>query len=446
MHAQTDVRSEVTFQQDKSITMGAFAKACLDEGLGRRSFERLIEAIDTQVVRKRCGKKYTRGNGTRRYQRAGTAEKQIVTVFGSSTITLSYIKDTDAEPDEQTYYRPIEEFLEFNGIKRYQQCISTDAATIALDATYRTATAFGNCFTSMPSPATINRRVIEFGQTVTQHLSTVIDGRNVESVIADSTKVYSQEDDAFHEVNLTISRDGVGDSHETTVLDVNVNTAWETTATKLSEKDVIAPEAALVSDGDSSLVEAFLPVLQTHQYDLVHLPRALGHTLWEDGQLPLGERKAYTAEVLGDVLHLKNSVALHAPAEEWDAIRHRIKMTTDRLERTIHHLRLDGCHRSASFLRKWLSSLRRFAEAALEERTIPWTSNAVERAMGSVSKRCKNKWMRWTEAGLDALLTLRQVRNSHPDLFELIVGEEIGLPTTTAITLEMKSGSIRDEF
>jgi len=446
MHATTDVRPEVTFQKDKSITVGAFAKACFGEGLGRRSFERLIEAIDTQVVRKRCGKKYARGNGTKRYQRAGTAEKQIVTVLGSSTLTLSYIEDTDADPDEQTYVRPIEDTLEFNGTKRYQHCISTDAATIALDATYRTATAIGNRFTSMPSPATINRRVIEFGPTVTQHLSAAIDGSNVQSVLADSTKVYSEEDAAFHDVNLTISRDGVGDGHETTVLDVNVNTTWETTATTLADQDSIASEAALVSDGDDSLVEAFREVLQFHQYDLVHLPRALGYTLWDDEQLPLDERQAYSAEVLGDVLYLKNSVELHAPAEEWDAIRHRIQVITDRLERTIHHLRLDGCDRSASFLRKWLSSLLRFAEAALDGRQIPWTSNAVERAMGSVSKRCKNKWMRWTEAGLDAMITLRQVRNTHPDLFEAIVAEEIGLPTTTAITLEVKSGDTRDEF
>lgn len=441
MHAKADVRPEVTIQEDKSITVGAFAKACLEEGLGRRSFEQLIEAIDTQVVKKRCGEKYARGNGTKRYQRAGTAEKQIVTVLGTSTLRLTYVKDTEAGADEQTYIRPIEAVLEFNGTKRYQHCISTDAAILALDATYRTATAIGNRFTSMPSPATINRRVIAFGPTVTQHLTAAIDGRNVQSVVADSTKVYSQEDGAFHEVNITISRDGVGEDFETTVLDVNVNTEWETTATRLDEQDAIAADAALVSDGEDSLVAAFRQVLGFHQYDLVHLPRALGHTLWDDEQLPLAERKGYCTDVLGDVLYLKNSVALHAPAEEWDAIRHRIDTITDRLQRTIRHLELDGCHRSASFLRTWLPSLTRFAEAALDERTIPWTSNAVERAMGGVSKRCKNKWMRWTEAGLEAMLTLRQVRNTHPDLFEVIVAEEIGIPTTTAMTLEVKTGS-----
>lgn len=124
--------------------------------------------------------------------------------------------------------------------------------------------------------------------------------------------VYSQEEDAFHEVNLTLSRNGVGEEYETTVLDVNVNTEWETTVTGFAEQGIIADDAALVSDGEDAMVTAFLEVLAFHQYDLIHLPRALQHTLWDDEQLPLTERKAYANEVLGDVLHLKNSVALHA--------------------------------------------------------------------------------------------------------------------------------------
>lgn len=446
MHAKSDVRTDVTIPEDKTITVGALAKSCREKGLGWSSFERLIEAIDTKLVEKHCGEKYARGNGTNRFQRAGTSEKTIVTVLGRSTLTLSYIKDTHASETEQSYVRPIEAVLEFNGKKRYQQCISTAAVTLALDATYRTTTAIGNRFTSMPSPATINRRVIDFGPTVTEYLSEAVDDRTVQSVLADSTMVYSQEEEAFHEVHLTLSRDGVGEGYNTTVLDANVNTEWETTATRLAERDVIADNAALVSDGEDSMVAAFQQVLGFHQYDLVHLPRALQHTLWDDGQLSLTERKAYASEVLGDVLYLKNSVALHTPSEDWDAIRHRIELTTDRLERTIRQLQLDGCARSASFLRAWLPSLLRFAEAAIEGRTVPWTSNAVERAMGSVSKRCKNNWMRWTEAGLDAMLTLRQVRNAHPDFFELIIADEIGLPTATAITLDVKTGGTRDKF
>jgi len=175
---------------------------------------------------------------------------------------------------------------------------------IALDATYRTATSIGNRFTSPPSPAVINRREIEFGPTVTQYLSEAIDGRNVQSVVADFTKLYSQEDEAFHEVNLTISRDGVGDAFKTTARRER-QCRLGTTATTLAEQDVIASEATLVSNGDVSLVAAFRAVLSSHQYDLVHLPRALGHTWWEDAQLSLAEWKAYSAEVLGDVLYLK---------------------------------------------------------------------------------------------------------------------------------------------
>ena len=34
-----------------------------------------------------------------------------------------------------------------------------------------------------------------------------------------------------------------------------------------------------------------------------------------------------------------------------------------------------------------------FAELALEDVQIPYTTNKIERLMGEVSKRCKHKWM-----------------------------------------------------
>jgi len=38
-----------------------------------------------------------------------------------------------------------------------------------------------------------------------------------------------------------------------------------------------------------------------------------------------------------------------------------------------------------------------FAKVALEIGiSIPYTSNAIERLMGEISKRCKHKWMHWS--------------------------------------------------
>lgn len=446
MHATTDVRAEVSISTDKTITVGALAKYCQEEGLGRAQFERIVDCLDTHLVEQLCGEKYARGNGDDRYQRAGSDDKPVVTILGDSTLSLSYVKDTEADDDEQTYFRPIMETLIFNGQKRYQQCISVEAATVATKTTYRETEAIGDRFTSMPSPATINRRVCEYGPTFQQHQTEATEHRAVQTVIPDGTKVHSQEEDAFQNISVTVSRPGVGDSHETTLLDVGVNTSWEKIATTLSDRHAIADDAAVVSDGEEAIKAAFCDGERDHQYDLVHLPRAIGHKLREDERLPLEERNAYSSELIGDALHLQNSVAVHAPVDEYDAIRHRLATTKDRLQRTIRHLELDSCSKAATFLRKWQPSILRFAEAALDNRQIPWTSNSVERAMGTVSKRCKNKWMRWTEQGLEAMLNLRLLQYAHPARYEKTAAELIGMPTATAISLEVESGGTRDKF
>lgn len=439
MHA-TNVRLDLRIDTDKSITVGALALAVDEQGHGRVVFEQLLESLDTRLVRHYCGEKYHHGNGRTRYQRAGTTTKTIVTVLGRSELTLSYVYDTA----EESYFRPIEDTIQFNGQKRYQQCISTKAATLATKNSYRDATIVGNEFVEAPSASTINRRVHQLGTQLRERLAEATEDENVKTVIPDGTQVHSQEADAFHAVNLTVSRDGVGDSFETTLLDVNANQPWEETATALEDRNAIAESTAVVSDGEDSLVNAFCEGNHCHQFDLAHLPRSLAYRLWQDTELSLDERKEYVAEVINDSLHLKNSVALHARSSDWDAIRDRITSTHERIDRTIRHLELDGCLKSAQFLRKWKLSIIQFAEAALEERRIPWTSNVVERKMGTVSKRCKNQWMRWSESGLEALLSLVLVQSIHPELYREFVANQIGRGETD-ITIEVESRTTRGE-
>lgn len=446
MHATSDVRLDLRIAEDKSITVGALAKEFHDQGLGRIQFEQLIERLDDRAVRASCGKKHKQGNGTKRYQRSGTDTRSITTVLGESTLRLTYVEDTTAAEDEQSHFRPIEEILTFNGQKQYQQCISFTAATFATKTSYRDAAALGDRLLPMLSPASINRRVIDYGPQLQEHLAEHTEDRGFQTVIPDGTKLHSQEEDAFHDIHVSLSRGGVGEEFETSLLDVSVDEPWETIATDLTDRSVITDDAAVVSDGEKSLIGAFCHGDRPHQFDLVHAPRSLMHTLWEDAQLPLKKRKAYTNELCGDILHLKNSVELHHQAEDWDAIRTRIASTEARLERTAWHLELDGCTESARFVRKWKPGLTRFAEAAIEGRRIPWTSNAVERVMGEVSKRCKHQWMRWTRDGSQAMLTLTSVNVIHPELYADFARDQIGTDATTNLAIEVETGTTRDQF
>lgn len=51
-----------------------------------------------------------------------------MTTAGEHTFTLDYIEDTAASEGEQSHFRPVEELIEFDGKKRYQEDISTKAA------------------------------------------------------------------------------------------------------------------------------------------------------------------------------------------------------------------------------------------------------------------------------------------------------------------------------
>jgi len=118
-----------------------------------------------------------------------------------------------------------------------------------------------------------------------------------------------------------------------------------------------------------------------------------------DGVVSLDQRTEIVSEVIGEVFHLRNSVAKHRPAEEFAATHERIVRTIERIEKTAWQLKQFGSEKAAGYLRRWLSSIATFAERAIEGFELPWTSNPVERLMGEVSKRCKNRWMRWTKEG-----------------------------------------------
>lgn len=128
------------------------------------------------------------------------------------------------------------------------------------------------------------------------------------------------------------------------------------------------------------------------------------HKLWEDGAFSLEECKQIVSEVTNDFFHLKNSVENHRLSEEWAAIPERIATTNQRIRHLVWQLDQLSSPKTATYLRRWLPSMVLFAEEAIEGFEVHGTSNAVERAMGEVSKRCKNQWMRWTATGLEALL------------------------------------------
>ena len=436
MHATIDVRFELNIDEDKTIPLATVAELITEQNVESVLLEGLVESLDAARVEALCGEKYAHGNGDQRNQRAGTDTRKAVTTAGEHEFSLHYVRDTATNRDESSYFRPVEDVLDFDGQNRYQQDIVAKSVDLATSLSYRDAADHGDGFVSMPSPTTINRRVKEYGNKLKEFLPERLSGTEADAVIPDGTKCHSQDDDrAYHSVQATLGENTAEESRS--LLDLSVNADWEETAAELDDIDAVTDDATVVSDGDDGIATAFTDESHDHQLDLVHVGRTLGHNLWKDDVFSLKRRKAIVSEVMDELFHLKNSVLKHRPNEEFAAIRERIARTTERIEKTAQQLAQLGSTTAAGYLRRWVPSIVTFAEAATEGFEVPWTSNPVERLMGEVSKRCKNQWMRWTAEGLEAILQLQIVKYVDPDHYSSSLDELLQRSTKTAMSCDL---------
>jgi hypothetical protein len=58
-----------------------------------------------------------------------------------------------------------------------------------------------------------------------------------------------------------------------------------------------------------------------------------------------------------------------------------------------------------------------FARLAMKGVSVPYTNNLIERLMGEIAKRVKNRWMHWSTTGLENLLNILLVRYCNRRLY-----------------------------
>lgn len=437
MHATVDVRLELTIDEGKTLTLGTLASEITDQEIEAKIVESVVHSVDTQRTQDYCGEKYERGNGTKRFQRAGTTTRTATTSAGTHEFTLHQVRDTK----QDRYFRPLEDDITFDGNKHYQEDISLDGVDLATKLSYRDAVEEGERFTQMPSKTTLNRRVKEYGTKLREFLSESITDTQSECIQADGTKCHSQEADVNqHDIHVTL------DSVDDTLLDVRVNERWDDTAEELDDTDAIAEDATVVSDADASLHDAFVTEERTHQLDLVHLVRTTGYNLWQDGELTLDERKRVLDSVEEAVYPLTWAVQT-ARGQDDPAILHRqIEETVETIKQIASNLASLGCPQAAQYLRRCSDRAVTFARLALEDVQVPWTSNRIERLMGEISKRCKHQWMSWTTTGLDSLLRLILTRTTNSAEYERFQREITHRSDQNYISTEVSIQHARGEF
>lgn len=115
---------------------------------------------------------------------------------------------------------------------------------------------------------------------------------------------------------------------------------------------------------------------------------------------------------------LVNSTKKHLKDGDKEQLKARIDRTLRELYETADGLEDRGYTRASAFITKNARFMVTFAELALEDLEIPYTTNKIERLMGEVSKRCKHKWMHWSTNGLRDILTIILVRYTDKHLYQ----------------------------
>jgi len=307
--------------------------------------------------------KNTAERGTRGKEcRNGYTKRTIVTLLGEITLNLARIRDKGI---------PLYDLIEFESRRKYQSDIKAIAVESALRMTYRDARDEINRFTSSPHQ-TIWRYTQELGDKIDRNLSASV------YLAKDSTKLHS-----WHgKIELTMFEG------ENVVVGVN------RTRTEEELNGLIA-----LGDADRRLKA------EERQIDLIHV--------WREVNVDIETRKRYVNEVKGILLRLKNS--LNKPDLE-----SRIKKAEKALNEFVEEMESKDYWRVSRFFRKHMKSILLFAYKKLEGISIPWHNNRMERKMGEISKRMKNKWMKWSARGAENLGNLLMKMRCEKEFYEFI--------------------------
>lgn len=216
-------------------------------------------------------------------------------------------------------------------------------------------------------------------------------------VIGDSTSVRGVGYREMNQVRVLVSGDGGLES-------LTVNEPWPETVVDV-----------LVSDDEPGLAEAVKA--ERRQLCVLHAAKRLGFILWR-GRMSLEERREALEAMKMPLFTLVNSAEKHRGDGDMDRLRWRIDWALTMLGEAARDLRRRGYGEAGEYLEKHAGLLVTFAELAAEGVEVPHTTNRVERLMGEVAKRCKNRWMHWGTDGLRSILIFVLVRYTDEEVYE----------------------------
>jgi len=309
--------------------------------------------------------------------------------------------------------RPFLLYIGLEPWKRIVEDLDFECAETATYLTYRDSkTLIENLTKANVSKHRIHSYVQKVGAFIDKEHRETAKGK-VDLLYADGTKAHGHNGKK-NKINVIVGKNI--ETGRKNLQGLTVNRKWQETAEQFNGKADV-----LISDADKAMRNALLDKALNYQLCVNHVVRETGYHLWKAG-LPKQERKEIRTK-LRTILHaLRNSTLKHLKDGDAERLQWRINKTLKDLKKLAQELVEDGLTTAAKFLRNSANYLTTFAKLAIKQIRIPYTNNLIERLMGEIAKRVKNKWMHWSTTGLENLLNILLARYCNKETFNELKG------------------------
>ena len=379
--------------------IGALREGKVEVQILRYALEELQEEHTTGL----CGERYERGRSGYKYKRAGGRMRTITTKIGKARFRLQKVENIETGGIST----PFLEKLGLGKRKRHTRDLKKDCVKSVVKLTYRDASETVEDLTSVKvSKSQIHKFVREIGHEIEKSNQGEVKKDKVEYFTSDGTKAHGLKGKK-NEINAVVGFDP--ETNEKKLLNVSVNKSWKHVGKKVDKLNVVKKDAVMVSDGEVAMKNALLKAGMRMQMRVRHAIGYVGYQLWQQG-LPKDERKEIISEVKAVLYTLRNSVKKHINDKDYDRLEWRIKETLRRLNEIAKGLKKQGCYTAAKFIKNSANPLVTFARLVMKGVKIPYTNNLIERLMGEIAKRVKNRWAHWSTKGLQNMLNFLLVR------------------------------------
>lgn len=395
------VRTEIEIQGD--LNLASISRELDEVNIPKEVLKSAIVKLQEELVCDLCGSKYSRGKN-RQFSRAGTTRRTLKTRHGNVEFRLARVRDLGND----SYFRPLLLYVGVEPKKRIVDDLVLECAETATYLTYRDSkTVIENLTCAEVSKSRIHDCVQKVGWFMGQDRKNA-PAHDVDLIEGDGTKSHGLGGKK-NEINVILGKNQ--ESGEKCLLGLGVNEDWKKTALQFKGKAKTA-----VSDNEPSLRNALLEKADDYQACVRHCVGDVKFYLWSAG-LPKGQRDEIAGKLEAILRMLRNSVSKHLADRDFERLSRRIQWTLSELDKLSRVLLSDGLESAARFIRNSANYMVTFARLAMKGTRVPYTNNLVERLMGEIAKRIKNKWMHWSTRGLENLLNILLARYSNKRVY-----------------------------